>query len=142
MIVEAKHLADIAGQLNDLLSSIPKQQERLVAELSLCDRELTDLDHKLELTRFNASEGFKHNRDRQITLVRRREIKNELFILEKTIENISRDSKNSMSSRVNSLSTSLTRLRENTKNLRYNPRVRKDFTDSFHKADIARGVSK
>lgn len=78
MIVSAKEVGKIVDELSKMVASIPKQIERIRKQITLCDREEQDILHTIELTRFNAHEGWKLAKDIQLTRQKRRELKDEL----------------------------------------------------------------
>jgi len=71
----SNQLESSIAMLSDLTSRVPKRIQMINQEISLCDQEINDIHHLIELTRLNACDGYKTYRDLQITLLKRRELK-------------------------------------------------------------------
>lgn len=77
----SNQLKSSIAALSDLTAKLPKRLNMINQEISLCDQEINDLHHVIETTRMNACDGYKAYRDLQITLIKRRELKDELVEL-------------------------------------------------------------
>ena len=60
----------------------PNIKETLYKELSRVDMEIVDIEHKIEMSNFNAYEGYKLAKEMQNARRKRREIKDNLEVLE------------------------------------------------------------
>lgn len=131
MIASVKQLKSTALQMTELMRDVPKQIERLKQEIDLCEKEENDLRHQLELTRFNAYEGYMISRDFQITLIKRRELKDELdsLIAVKVMMGQNRP----MLAQAEVLSTTIKQKIGLQKNRTYTPRVRTDLAHKFNR---------
>lgn len=70
------------AEAGSLAKSIANRVEELRKKLSQVDQELSDLDHFTEFTKLNAAMGWRANNMRKQRLILRREIKDELAILQ------------------------------------------------------------
>lgn len=133
MTIEVEQLRNINNQLKEMLDKIPHQIEMLRLELSLCDKERSDILHLIELSNFNASEGYRLSRDLQITQRKRREVKNELHILQQI-----KDDVGVHRPLVHQASSVEKIFAKSSVKKKYTPRVRKDFTEQFRKIEAMR----
>ena len=101
--------------LRDLTN--PNIKETLYKELSRIDMEIVDIEHKIEMTNFNAYEGFKLAKELQIARRKRREIKDNLEVLCAITEHRAADSMHNLVNAVETKQTQRT----------YTPRVRLDL---------------
>src|SRR5699024_4920712 len=69
-------------QLRFIIQEVPKRIEANIQELSACDKELSDLLHLVEFSKFNASDGYKYAKQIKVARERRRVLKNEIELLE------------------------------------------------------------
>lgn len=72
---------EIFDELEKISVEICNRRKRLSSELSKIDKERTDIEHFIELYPLSASKGYKMAKKLQDCLSRRREIKNEIDIL-------------------------------------------------------------
>lgn len=129
MTVEFKEIEILSEQLSSFYSRLPDQIERLKKEISLCDHETNDLLHLIELDHFNASDGFRHAKDLQITRKRRRECKDELEGLNEIVENLK--IQRPFNHQVITIEKLIKARKEKIKMRGYQPRVRKDLKKKF-----------
>lgn len=71
-------LKDALTTLSNQCVRLRESKERLLKQLSECDKKLTDLDHFIEFYSLSASEGYKISKMRKDILLDRRDIKNKL----------------------------------------------------------------
>lgn len=129
MTVEFKEIEVLSEQLSSFYSRLPDQIKRLQKEIKLCDLETEDLLHLIELDHFNASDGFKHAKDLQITRKRRRECKDELEVLSELIENLRVN--RPFDHQVNAIEKIAKSRNHRIKTRNYRPRVREDLKLKF-----------
>ena len=67
--------------LIDIVSGLRERSADLMAELSRTDKEISDIYHNIELTSFNACQGYMYCKRLQGVLRNRRRIKNEIEII-------------------------------------------------------------
>lgn len=68
-------------QISDIICGTEARKNELTIALSNIDKELTDLDHSLELNNMNAYQGYLYAKIRKRCLEKRRKIKDELAVL-------------------------------------------------------------
>lgn len=127
MNVLSDEIQDSISRLANLTSKVPTRIGMIKKELSLCDQEKLDIEHKIEMVNSNAYQGWSQYRDLQITLRKRRELKDEL----KTLENLSErmDKRDVLSTHASGISQSIASRDEFNKSRTYSVRVRKDLVD-------------
>lgn len=74
---------EIYEKLESLGEDIRERKKQLGAELSKVDKEITDIKHYIEFYPLSASKGYQMAKLLKDCLIKRREIKNEIEILEK-----------------------------------------------------------
>jgi len=78
---EKRTTADMVDSLIDIVSGLGERSADLIAELSRADKEISDIYHNIELTSFNACQGYMYCKRLQGALRNRRRIKNEMEII-------------------------------------------------------------
>lgn len=131
MVVNAERLRDVATQMSKLMKDVPQQIDRIKQEIELCEKEVDDLRHLIELTNFNASQGYKMSKDMQITLIKRRELKDELDSLVAVKAMMSKH--RPMLAQSETLSSTIKQRVGAQKRRTYTPRVRTDLAPMFIK---------
>lgn len=134
MYINFEEIEAIAKDLHSKFEYLPKQIEVLQTEESLCDQEISDLLHIIELSAFNASEGYKYSRELQITLQKRREIKNEVTSLRQLKQSL--ESVNGMKEKLTTLNQKIGERNKIVLSKKYTPRVRSDLIERFNKCNI------
>lgn len=115
------------SKTEELANKIPRRIVLIKQELSLCQHEENDIMHKIEMKKCNAYQGWVLFRDLQITLLKRRELKDELSALEGLLEKTKR--KQVFAHHASQVVRSI-RDRKRCNDARtYSVRVRKDFVD-------------
>ena len=71
------------NEMVTLFENMDKRYQELFKQLSLIDKEKTDLEHYIEFNKLNASEGWKAFKSLQNVLRQRREIKNEIEAIDR-----------------------------------------------------------
>ena len=130
MYVKYEEIEAMTKELHAKFEIVPKQIEILQIEESLCDQEITDILHIIELSSFNASEGYRYSRELQITLQRRREIKNEVASLRQLKQSL--DSGNSVKENLVTMSKKIRKRNRIVLSKKYTPRVRSDLMERFN----------
>lgn len=69
------------SSLNGLALEASRRKEELISQLSVADKELSDIMHYIEFTHLNAAQGYNAYKLTKECRIRRRAIKNELFVL-------------------------------------------------------------
>lgn len=115
-------------KMNKLSEEIPKRVTMIKKELSLCQLEENDIKHKIEICSFNASQGYYLCRDLQITLQKRRELKDELVALEVLLLKSNR--KQMLTQHASQIVQSIKDRKRSNDKRTYSVRVRKDFVDN------------
>lgn len=123
----SNEIEQAASNLAELSTKVPNRIAMINKEISLCDKEESDIKHKIEFGKLNAFQGWQIYKDFQITLQKRRELKDELVTLERVAERI--NSQKPLTAHASTLAQSI-RSREQFKESRtYSVRVRKDFVN-------------
>lgn len=125
MNVLSNEIQDSISRLSSLTSKVPTRIGMIRKEISLCDQETLDIEHTIEITKSNAYQGWKLFKDLQITLVKRRELKDEL----KTLENLSErmEKRDVLAVHANGISQSIASRDEFMRARTYSVRIRKDL---------------
>lgn len=134
-----KQLENSIGVISELAARIPRQIDMLKKELDLCHEETIDLLHQIEMTNFNASEGYRISKDLQITRKKRRELKDELELLEKLDSRMNKHSKLTVA--VEAMTRDIGAQKSKLSTRKYHLRVRKDLTPHFDRVYNNRGVN-
>lgn len=100
--------------------TILSRREELSEKLSRADKEISDLQHYIEMKNLNACNGYKIYKKLQMVLVQRREVKNEMLMLSIISE---------CKMEPDSISTTIARIK-GLSDRKYTPRV---LTDLFEK---------
>lgn len=140
MTIKFQEIEEAVNQLNYFFENLPKQIERLEKEVKECNLETSDILHLIELDNFNASDGYKHARDLQITRQKRRECKDELESLTELYEKMKtgRPIQHQMVA-----IDKLTKHRKHVlKSRTYTPRVRSDLKNKFVECNKKKQASK
>lgn len=123
----SSEIEEATALLASLSTKVPDRMKMIPKELDLLEKEELDIKHVIEMKNHSASEGYRLYRDLQITLRKRRELKDELTTLQRILERM--DARTPLTNHVSGLSQSI-KSREEFKNARvYSVRVRKDLTD-------------
>lgn len=128
MNVLSNEIQDSISKLSSLTSKVPTRIGMIRKEISLCDQEKLDIEHTIEIAKSNAYQGWLLYRDLQITLVKRRELKDELKTLENLCERMEKS--DVLAVHTNRISQSITSRDEFKKARTYRVRVRKDLVDN------------
>lgn len=75
-------LSKLVNEIEDKFAQIRENKDYLNQSLSLVDQEISDIVHYIEFNKFSACEGYKLAKMLQECRLRRREIKNQLKIVE------------------------------------------------------------
>ena len=120
---------EVIKELKSIVKNAPTYLDMLHKEISLCDKEISDIYHAIEATNFSASEGYKLSKDLQITLRRRREVKYEIDILTEIRDSAKKN--RSLEHQLNIVENLFAKHENRVKNATYTPRVRKDLKDFY-----------
>lgn len=123
-----KLLSEEVAEAIDVLSRVPRRIELIRKEIELCDKEEVDLKHKIELSKCNAYEGWRLYKDFQITLQKRRELKNEIQKLNDVNARLRK--KGSLENSIKDISKKIQNTNRTQSAKTYRVRVRKDFVDN------------
>lgn len=118
------------SELEKMIHKIPKHIETLEKQIKICDDETQDILHLMELSSFNAQEGWKLSKDLQMTRQARRNAKNELEGLRKIQERF--NNRSQMNIHVESANRDLNNYTVKLSKRKYAPRVRLDFEEKFN----------
>ena len=118
MSVAREQLNLIDGIITETLL---KQEEMRKME-SLLDKELADIDHIIEFSNFNGYEGYLLAKRMKDILITRREIKNELRIMEEITKGFTEH-------KLSEVSKKVTEVEKVVKNQKYKFRVLTESTD-------------
>lgn len=132
-----QRLEESINALSELTARVPKQIEMIKQEMKLCELENEDLLHYTELSNLNACDGYKLYKDMKITLMKRRELKDELELLEKLQKRMGKN--NQLTTHAVILSSDFDRQKNRLSDRRYHLRVRKDLTPQFNKIHSKQG---
>lgn len=125
MNVLSNEIQDSISRLSSLASKVPTRIGMIKKELELCEQETLDIEHTIEIAKSNAYQGWSLFKDLQITLVKRRELKDEL----KTLENLSvrMGKKDLLVAHANGISQSIASRDEFKRARTYSVRIRNHF---------------
>lgn len=84
--VDIEHLKEVAKELEYMFYSIRSNKPYLCEEQSKVDRMISDIEHYIEFTNFNASDGYKLAKSIQDLRRYRRKIKDEIAIIDTIIK--------------------------------------------------------
>lgn len=87
--MERNMVHELQEHIHGIFEFATKSKNRLIelkSSLSVCDNKLNDLDHWIELKPPSASEGYEFARIMREIRLERRDIKDEILMLEKAIE--------------------------------------------------------
>lgn len=128
MNVLSDEIQDSISKLSSLALKVPTRIGMIKTELVLCEQEKLDIEHKIEKVNSNAYQGWQQYRDLQITLRKRRELKDELKTLEGLSERMSK--RDILISHASGISQSIASRGEYNKARTYSVRIRKDLVDN------------
>lgn len=103
------------------ITNIPKRYELLNSELDLTNAKQMDILHDIENSKFNACEGYKKIKELQDLRKHRRELKNEIDILEPLYKWYGEHKKIEVD--LFKVKTTMERIKDNRKNWKYTSRV-------------------
>lgn len=129
MAVKFNEIEGSLVELSSFFMQLPNQIKYLEKEVQLCNLETSDLLHLIELDNFNASDGFKHAKDLQITRQKRRELKDELEILSDLQENLKTN--RPFTHQVDAINKLSIQRQKRMKTRGYTPRIRSDLKSKF-----------
>lgn len=127
MMILSQQINEVVTTLSELTSKIPNRVDIIQKEISLCEQEILDIQHTIEMTKVNAYQGWKNNEDLRITLVKRRELKDELETLNRLAERL--ENKITLDKHTSAMSQSITSRKQFMKARTYSLRVRKDLVN-------------
>jgi hypothetical protein len=116
----------VTEQFAKMLESLTEEWEQLVDGVSQTDLETQDLLHEIELTKFNAVEGYMLTSKLKEIRLRRREIKNDLEVYSSFKDTFYANNKNLSVTLFKALKK-LNTIREGQERKHYTPRVRDDL---------------
>ncbi|WP_010278862.1 hypothetical protein [Paenibacillus senegalensis] len=122
----------IVSDMLDAIYAVREALEQAQEEQTYSEQEIIDLEHALELTRFNASEGYRMAVELKDARVRRRKAKNQIEELLPLVTVLNRSQK--FISDLKAAHAEIEIIRGQQRNRRYTPRVRTDMVESFNKA--------
>lgn len=134
MTVQVLEIELAARQLHEAMERVPSQIVRLEKEITLCQQEVSDLLHLIELSNFNASEGYRMSKELQITLERRRHCKDELESLKQLEEKLKKH--RPIKDQTNMINLTIQARKQVLATRTYSPRVRSDLIERFNKCKI------
>lgn len=77
---------DKLSDLNGLAEEAGKRKEELLKQLHELEDEKIDIEHYIEFQNLNAAQGYKASKELKNCRIKRRSVKNELFVLEIILE--------------------------------------------------------
>lgn len=119
----------LAVVLRNTIRDIPKRFDYNVNEISKLEKEVIDLEHVIELTNFNAAEGFKLAKQIQEARQKRRKLKDEnemILSLNRTLSNMK-----DHVPQLDQVIGDIRKVKSNQENRSYKCRVRKDLQEKF-----------
>lgn len=110
---------DRISDLNGLIKEVKTRKEQLMNQLHRFEDELMDIEHYIEFSNLNAAQGYKASKEIKECRMKRRSVKNELFVLDIILEQ-----------RTNKMiSEEIQKGIQGLDRRTYKPRVRKDLFD-------------
>lgn len=118
-----------AIMIRDAIRDIPKRVHSNNVDVDQIHKETQDLLHLLELTSFNASEGYNISRQLKDIRQERRRIKNENEMIE-PLANVLKKFKNNLQE-LDKVVGDIRNVKSRLNQRRYHPRIRTDLKDKF-----------
>lgn len=110
---------DRISDLNGLIKEVKTRKEQLMNQLHRFEDELMDIEHYIEFSNLNAAQGYRASKEIKECRMKRRSVKNELFVLDIILEQ-----------RTNEIiSEEIQKVIQGLDRRTYKPRVRKDLFD-------------
>lgn len=83
--MEQHNAKRLIAEIEELVTALKKRREQLPSEQSAVDKERCDIEHYIEFNSLSASEGYKAYRMLKDCLERRRDIKNEIEMIDNVL---------------------------------------------------------
>lgn len=110
---------DRISDLNGLIKEVKTRKEQLMNQLHRFEDELMDIEHYIEFSNLNAAQGYRASKEIKECRMKRRSVKNELFVLDIILEQ-----------RTNEIiSEEIQKVIQGLDRRTYKPRVRKGLFD-------------
>jgi hypothetical protein len=113
--------------LRSVIFDTPKAYENNKLAIELCEKEIIDIEHVIELTSFNASRGYSLAKDIKDVRTRRRELKDQNELLGPLVEIVNR--MKSFQNDLNKAIGDIRRIKQKHENRSYKMRVREDLQE-------------
>lgn len=110
---------DRISDLNGLIKEVKTRKEQLMNQLHRFEDELMDIEHYIEFSNLNAAQGYKASKEIKECRMKRRSVKNELFVLDIILEQRTNEM----------ISEEIQKRVQGLDRRTYKPRVRKDLFD-------------
>lgn len=113
--------------LRTIIMETPKMYENNKLSIEMCEKEIIDILHLIELTSFNASRGYALAMEIQEVRIRRRGLKDQNELLAPLVEVVSR--MKSFHNDMNKAIGDVRRIKQKQENRSYKMRVREDLQE-------------
>lgn len=113
--------------LRSIIFDLPKAYEGNKLTIELCEKEIIDIEHVIELTTFNASRGYSLAKDIKEVRIRRRELKDQNELLSPLVEVVQR--MRGFQNDLNKAIGDIRRIKQKHENRSYKMRVREDLQE-------------
>ena len=124
--------------LRSIIIESPKEFDSNKSDIEFCEKEIRDIEHVLELTLFNASNGYKYARDIQSVRIKRRDLKDKNELLDPLVQLVRK--MKSYEHEINKVIGEIRRIKQKHEVRQYKMRVREDLQEMIKKND--RGVDR
>lgn len=112
----------------------PKVYENNKISIELCEKEIIDIEHVIELTAFNASRGYALAKEIKDARIRRRELKDQNELLGPLVEVVQR--MRSFQNDLNKAVGDARRIKQKQLNRSYKMRVRQDLQEEVQECQV------
>jgi ribonuclease BN (tRNA processing enzyme) len=113
--------------LRSIIFDTTKAYENNKISIELCEKEIIDIEHVIELTTFNASRGYALSKEIKDVRIRRRELKDQNELLSPLVEIVNR--LKSFQNDLNKAIGDIRRIKQKHENRSYKMRVRMDLQE-------------
>jgi hypothetical protein len=120
--------------LRSIIFDTPKVYENNKVSIEMCEKEIIDIEHVLELTNFNASRGYTLAKEIKDVRIRRRELKDQNELLGPLVEVVQR--MRTFQNDLNKAVGDIRRIKQKQLNRTYKMRVRQDLQEEVKECQV------
>lgn len=113
--------------LRTIIMETPKTYENNKLAIEMCEKEIIDIEHVIELTSFHAARGYALAKEIQEVRIRRRKLKDQNELLAPLVEVVNR--MKSFHNDMNKAIGDIRRIKQKQENRSYKMRIREDLQE-------------